>query len=105
MGLTRRARSCGQGLRSLRSGAAGQQQAVASGRFFPQHQPRSLSPLVRYSAERHPVTATTYVDPTTSDLVTIDISRSDSVVRISAVGEIDSTSAPVLRERLEDVLA
>jgi anti-sigma B factor antagonist len=51
------------------------------------------------------VTAVTSVDPLTSDLVTIDVSISDSVARISAVGEIDSTSAPVLRERLEDVLA
>jgi anti-sigma B factor antagonist len=51
------------------------------------------------------VTAITSVDPLTSDLVSIDVSTSDSVARISAVGEIDSTSAPVLRERLEAVLA
>ena len=51
------------------------------------------------------MTAITSVDPLTSDLVTIDVSTSDSVARISAVGEIDSTSAPVLRERLEAVLA
>jgi anti-sigma B factor antagonist len=45
------------------------------------------------------------VDSPTSDLVTIDVTASESVVRISAVGEIDSTSAPVLRDRLEAVLA
>jgi anti-sigma B factor antagonist len=51
------------------------------------------------------VTASTSVHPSTSDLVTIDVSTSDSVARISAVGEIDSTSAPVLRDRIEAVLA
>jgi anti-sigma B factor antagonist len=45
------------------------------------------------------------VDSPTSDLVTIDVTASESVVRISAAGEIDSTSAPVLRDRLEAVLA
>jgi anti-sigma B factor antagonist len=45
------------------------------------------------------------VHPSTSDLVTIDVSTSDSVARISAVGEIDSTSAPVLRDHIEAALA
>ena len=45
------------------------------------------------------------VDQSTSDLVTIDVSASDAVVRVTAVGEIDSTSAPVLRDRLDAVLA
>jgi anti-sigma B factor antagonist len=45
------------------------------------------------------------VDHPTSDLVTIDVSESDAGVRVTAVGEIDSTSAPVLRERLDAVLA
>jgi anti-sigma B factor antagonist len=49
------------------------------------------------------VTATS-VDQSTSDLVTIDISTTESSVRVTAAGEIDSTSAPVLRERLQDVL-
>jgi anti-sigma B factor antagonist len=50
------------------------------------------------------VTATSF-DPSTSDLVSIDVSTSDSVAHISATGEIDSTSAPVLRDRIEAVLA
>jgi anti-sigma B factor antagonist len=44
------------------------------------------------------------VDQPTSELVTIDVSVSDAVARVTAVGEIDSTSAPVLRERLDAVL-
>ena len=46
----------------------------------------------------------TSVDPSTSDLVTITVSTSDTVVRVAAAGEIDSTSAPVLREHLGTVL-
>jgi len=49
------------------------------------------------------VTATS-VDPPTSDLVTVTVSTVDAVARVTAVGEIDSTSAPVLREYLESVL-
>jgi anti-sigma B factor antagonist len=45
------------------------------------------------------------VDPTSTELVTIDVSMTDSAVRVTAVGEIDSTSAPVLRERLDGILA
>jgi len=36
--------------------------------------------------------------------VTIDVAPLESGVRVTAVGEIDSTSAPVLRRRLETVL-
>jgi anti-sigma B factor antagonist len=49
------------------------------------------------------VTAT-FMDPPTSDLVTIDVSTTGSVVRVSAAGEIDSSSAPVLRSHLDSVL-
>jgi anti-sigma B factor antagonist len=49
------------------------------------------------------VTATS-VDPPVSDLVTVTVSTSDAVVRVAATGEIDSTSAPVLREHLDTVL-
>jgi anti-sigma B factor antagonist len=44
------------------------------------------------------------LDPPISDLVTIDVAESDSVVCVTAVGEIDSTSAPVLRQKLDAVL-
>jgi anti-sigma B factor antagonist len=50
------------------------------------------------------VTATS-LDPPTSDLVTIDVATAGSSATVTASGEIDSTSAPVLRERLEGLLA
>ena len=46
----------------------------------------------------------TSVDPPTTELVTVTVSTSDTVVRVTAAGEIDSTSAPVLRENLDIVL-
>jgi anti-sigma B factor antagonist len=49
------------------------------------------------------VTATS-LDPPTSDLVTIEVTITGSTARVAAAGEIDSTSAPVLRERLEPLL-
>jgi anti-sigma B factor antagonist len=49
------------------------------------------------------VTATS-LDPSTSDLVTIDVTTTGATARVTAAGEIDSTSAPVLRERLESLL-
>jgi anti-sigma B factor antagonist len=49
------------------------------------------------------VTATS-LDSPTNDLVTIDVVTTDSRATVTAVGEIDSTSAPVLRERLEALL-
>jgi anti-sigma B factor antagonist len=47
---------------------------------------------------------TTPLDSPTSDLVTIEVTTTDSTARVTAAGEIDSTSAPVLRERLEALL-
>jgi anti-sigma B factor antagonist len=44
------------------------------------------------------------LDPTTSDLVSVDVSVTGSDAVVTAAGEIDSTSAPVLRERLESLL-
>jgi anti-sigma B factor antagonist len=44
------------------------------------------------------------IDRPTSDLVAIEISPPGPSVRVTAVGEIDSTSAPVLRDRLEYLL-
>jgi anti-sigma B factor antagonist len=49
------------------------------------------------------VTATS-LDSPTSDLVTIDVTESDSAARVIAAGEIDSTSAPVLRQKLDALL-
>jgi anti-sigma B factor antagonist len=49
------------------------------------------------------VTATS-VDPPTSELVTVTVSTSETVVRVTAAGEVDSTSAPVLREQIDAVL-
>ena len=43
-------------------------------------------------------------DPSTSDLVSIDVESSGSSVRVTAAGEIDSTSSPVLGHRLDEVL-
>jgi anti-sigma B factor antagonist len=40
----------------------------------------------------------------TSDLVTIDVDDATPSVRVTAEGEIDSSSAPQLRRRLDDVL-
>ena len=44
------------------------------------------------------------LDRPTSDLVTIDVSDIGADMRLTAAGEIDSTSAPVLKDRLEAVL-
>jgi len=44
------------------------------------------------------------LDPSTPDLVSVDVSVSGPVARISAAGEIDSTSAPVLRQHVESLL-
>jgi anti-sigma B factor antagonist len=48
------------------------------------------------------VTAT--LDPPEGDLVTLSVSTTGAAARVSAVGEIDSSSAPQLREQLEEVL-
>jgi anti-sigma B factor antagonist len=44
------------------------------------------------------------IDPPISDLVRIEVSGSAPSARVLAEGEIDSTSAPVFRERLESLL-
>jgi anti-sigma B factor antagonist len=42
--------------------------------------------------------------PSTSDIVRFAVSSTDAVVRITAVGEVDSSSAPMLRTELETAL-
>jgi anti-sigma B factor antagonist len=44
------------------------------------------------------------LDPPTTDLVSVDVSRAGPAACVSAAGEIDSTSAPVLRQQLETLL-
>jgi anti-sigma B factor antagonist len=42
--------------------------------------------------------------PPVDDIVSIEVVESGSAVCVTAVGEIDSTSAPVLRQRLDALL-
>jgi anti-sigma B factor antagonist len=44
------------------------------------------------------------LDPSSSELVTIDVSGTGPVQTVTAVGEIDSTSAPILRQHLDALL-
>ena len=44
------------------------------------------------------------LDPSENDLVSIDVQDSGPAVLVTASGEIDSTSSPVLRHRLDEVL-
>lgn len=44
------------------------------------------------------------IDRPAPELVTIDVSDVGPVVRVTAAGEIDSTSAPVLKDRLDALL-
>lgn len=44
------------------------------------------------------------IDRPASELVTIDVSDMGPDVRVTATGEIDSTSAPVLKDRLDALL-
>jgi anti-sigma B factor antagonist len=44
------------------------------------------------------------LDPPITDLVSVDVSRSGATACVSAAGEVDSTSAPVLRQQLEALL-
>ena len=46
----------------------------------------------------------TSVDPPTSELVTVTVSRSETAACVTAAGEVDSTSAPVLREQIDAVI-
>jgi anti-sigma B factor antagonist len=50
------------------------------------------------------VTAAAFESPPSSDLVSIDVTDSGPTVLVTASGEIDSTSSPVLRQRLDDLL-
>jgi anti-sigma B factor antagonist len=50
------------------------------------------------------VTAPSSLDPPSSELVAITVSDAGPAVTVTAAGEIDSTSAPVLRQRLDDLL-
>lgn len=47
---------------------------------------------------------TATLDPLEGDLVTLAVSTSGSAARVSVSGEIDSSTAPQLRERLDEVL-
>ncbi len=47
---------------------------------------------------------TSSVDRSGTDLITIHVSGAGSARRLAATGEIDSTSAPVLRERIDALL-
>ncbi len=49
------------------------------------------------------VTASPLESPTT-DLVSVDVSGSGPVVCVTATGEVDSTSSPVLRHHLDSML-
>jgi anti-sigma B factor antagonist len=48
------------------------------------------------------VTAASF--PPTSDIVRFSVSSADACVRITAVGEVDSSSAPLLRSELDSAL-
>jgi anti-sigma B factor antagonist len=45
-----------------------------------------------------------FLDPPTSDLVSVSVSGTGPEYRVTAAGEVDSTSAPVLREQLDTLL-
>ncbi len=55
------------------------------------------------TAERPEMTATS-LNPADTDLLTVDVLRDAATARITASGEVDSSSAPTLRARLDDVL-
>lgn len=44
------------------------------------------------------------IDPGTTDLVTIEVTRDDTHARLTVAGEVDSSSAPKLRSRLDSVI-
>ena len=44
------------------------------------------------------------LEPPTTELVSVDVSGSGPVVCVTAAGEVDSTSAPVLRQELDALL-
>jgi anti-sigma B factor antagonist len=71
--------------------------------FFASHVVATVLPLVRFSPERHPVTAPS-LEPSAAELVAVDVSIAGPAVVVTAAGEIDSTSAPVLRQHLDALL-
>ncbi len=46
----------------------------------------------------------TSLNPDDTDLLTVQLTRDGATARLTAVGEVDSSSAPALRARLDDVL-
>ena len=50
------------------------------------------------------MTAAAFESPPISDLVSIEVTDSGPTVLVTAAGEIDSTSSPILRQRLDDLL-
>ena len=46
----------------------------------------------------------TSLNPDDTDLLTVELTRDGATARLTAVGEVDSSSAPALRARLDDVL-
>jgi anti-sigma B factor antagonist len=44
------------------------------------------------------------LDPPITDLVSVEVSRSGPAACVTAAGEVDSTSAPVLRQQLDALL-
>lgn len=56
------------------------------------------------ASTRHGGTSLVVSGLVTTDLVRIAISGGDSTVRLSAAGEVDSSSAPVLRSEIDSVL-
>jgi anti-sigma B factor antagonist len=44
------------------------------------------------------------LDPPGSDLVSIDVQNAGSTTIVTTAGEVDSTSSPVLRQRLDELL-
>ena len=47
------------------------------------------------------MTASSLDPPITTELVSVEVSRSGQAACVAAAGEVDSTSAPVLRQQLE----
>jgi anti-sigma B factor antagonist len=75
---------------------------VTEGWRFPQPSGRR-SPDRFLASERQFVTASS-LDPPLSDLVTVDVLDVGSAVHVVVTGEVDSSSAPALRTRLDGVL-
>ena len=46
----------------------------------------------------------TSLDPDDTDLLTVELTRDATTARLIATGEVDSSSAPALRSRLDEVL-